>query len=194
MRAAEEHDAYYEAQMNIVERLLSATLKIPTATVILSLHFAADVENGRISAITLSSGSLAEIQRSASIDGAETWRIEVPLEQIDDILKSLLVRDTTGKVQSVTLDGPSPVEETFRRLPFTPQQLGSLPELASSLQGVRVKPTSGQRTIQEAILGAQENVVKADGEQRKENILSVMTADGQINVLRLGPEYGFRRP
>ncbi|WP_052017437.1 hypothetical protein [Nitratireductor aquibiodomus] len=78
------------------------------------------IDSGRIERITLSSGGLAEVRRSARIDGDGTLRIDIPLDQVDDFLKSLVVSDPAGTIDAVTLDGLSPVEETFRRLPSAP--------------------------------------------------------------------------
>lgn len=149
---------------------------------------AQEAPGGRIEAVTLSSGGLAEIHRSASVDGSDTLRIDVPLEQVDDILKSLVVRDPAGAVGAVTLDGLSPVEETFRRLPFTPQAMGSLPDLAASLQGVRARASSGGRTVEGVILGVAAQETGEDDSRRTERILSVMTDTGEVEVLKLGTD------
>ncbi|WP_246249137.1 DUF4139 domain-containing protein [Chelativorans alearense] len=142
----------------------------------------------RIEAITLSSGGLAEVHRSAPVDGSGTLRIDVPLEQVDDILKSLLVRDPAGAIGAVTLDGLSPVEETFRRLPFTPEEMGSLPDLAASLQGVGVRASSGGRTVEGVVLGVGTRQAGEGETSRTERILSVMTDSGGIEVLNLGAD------
>ncbi|WP_246225956.1 DUF4139 domain-containing protein [Chelativorans xinjiangense] len=142
----------------------------------------------RIEAITLSSGGLAEVHRSAPVDGSGTLRIDVPLEQVDDILKSLLVRDPAGAIGAVTLDGLSPVEETFRRLPFTPEEMGSLPDLAASLQGVGVRASSGGRTVEGVVLGVGTRQAGEGETSRTERILSVMTDSGEIEVLNLGAD------
>ncbi|MCT7374309.1 DUF4139 domain-containing protein [Chelativorans salis] len=149
---------------------------------------AAEASASRIEAITLSSGGLAEIHRSAPVDGSDTLRIDVPLEQVDDILKSLVVRDPAGTIGAVTLDGLSPVEETFRRLPFTPEEMGSLPDLAASLQGVHVRASSGGRTVEGVVLGVGTRQAGEGDSFRTERILSVMTDSGDIEVLNLGTD------
>lgn len=140
----------------------------------------------RIEAVTMSSGGVAEIHRSVRVSGATGFDFDVPLEQVDDILKSLIVRDPAGGVASMALDGLSPVDETFRRLPFTPDDLHSLPRLLGSLQGIGVRATSGGRTVEGVVLGVETAPpAKDDGAAERDPILSVMTADGRIAVLRL---------
>lgn len=145
----------------------------------------------RITAITLSSGGLAEIHREARITGTDTLHVAVPLEQVDDILKSLLVHDPDGHVTAVSLDGLSPVEETFRRLPFTPEQLGFLPTLAATLQGVSVRAESGGRSVEGTVLGVGEKRSGPEDMPRTEHQLSVITEDGHIEVLTLGSDTVF---
>ncbi|SOE49006.1 DUF4139 domain-containing protein [Orrella dioscoreae] len=149
---------------------------------------AQDQPEARIHAITLSSGGVAEVQRRVEWSAPGSLRIEVPLAQVDDVLKSLVVRDPKGTVGGMTLDGLSPVDETFGRLPFSQQDMASIAGLAAALQGVPASASSGGRTVQGRILG----VAQADGgtaaEPRVEHILSMMSESGQVQSLRLGPD------
>lgn len=140
----------------------------------------------RIEAVTMSLGGLAEIHRSVRVDGATGFDFDVPLDQVDDILKSLIVRDPAGGVASMSLDGLSPVDETFRRLPFTPDDMHSLPRLLGALQGISVRAGSGGRTVEGVVLGVETApLAEDDGVAERDPILSVMTQDGRIAVLRL---------
>jgi hypothetical protein len=108
---------------------------------------------GRIDRVTLSSGGVAELHRLADVDGKGSIQFDVPLADVDDVLKSLVVRDPGGSVDSVSLDGLAPVEETFKSLPFSADDLGSLPDLLQRLPGTRVRVTSGGRTVEGLVLG-----------------------------------------
>ncbi|MCR4266935.1 DUF4139 domain-containing protein [Nitratireductor sp. ZSWI3] len=165
--------------------MLCATVAVPLAA------GAAEAVESRVEAITLSSGGLAEIRRSARVEGAGALEIDVPLEQVDDILKSLVVRDPSGRVGGLTLDGLSPVEETFRRLPFRPQEMGSLPDLAAALQGVRVRAASGGRTVEGTVLGVGRERTGTGDDIAEVRVLSVMTDAGQVEALRLGTDSVF---
>jgi hypothetical protein len=70
--------------------------------------------NGPVKSVTLSSGGLAEIVRSAEVGNDSEITIDVPLDHIDDVLKSLIVRDGKGRVKTLSLAGPNPLDETFR--------------------------------------------------------------------------------
>lgn len=129
--------------------------------------------NGPVKSVTLSSGGLAEIVRSAEVRQDSEITIEVPLDQIDDVLKSLVVRDKEGRVKNLSLAGPNPLEETFRTLPFKASDLSSMPKLLDAIKGTRVKAGDKQGVV----LGvtASENEKTAKSWQ-----LSLMTDDGEI--------------
>lgn len=139
----------------------------------------------RIEAVTLSSGGLAEIRRSISLDEAAALGFDVPLDQVDDILKSLLVYDPAGGVAAITLDGPSQLEETFRSLPFTPADLRALPRLLDTLQGVPVRISSSGRTVEGMVLGVDTNAPAESEGQEPAPLLSVLTEQGQLVTIRL---------
>lgn len=150
-----------------------------------SLVLAQDGDGYRIEAVTLSSGGLAEIRRSISLDEAAALGFDVPLDQVDDILKSLLVYDPAGGVAAITLDGPSLVKETFRGLPFTPGDLGALPRLLDTLQGVPVRVSSSGRTVEGMVLGVDSAAPAESEEEEPAPLLSILTEQGQLVTIRL---------
>lgn len=148
---------------------------------------AAAAPEGRIQSITLSSGGMAEIHRQTPVAADGVVRIQVPLEQVDDILKSVVVRDPAGQIVGMNLDGLAPVDETFGRLPFSAADLASVAKLAAAMQGVSVRAASRGRTVEGIILGvAPLNEGKAD--EAAVQVLSVMTPTGQIQALTLAAD------
>lgn len=139
-----------------------------------------------VDAVTLSSGGLAEVQRSASLDGDGTLYLEVPLEQVNDVLKSLVVRDPSGRIQGLSLDGLATLEETYRRLPFGPEDLGSVARLADTLQGVKVRVSSGGQRLEGLLLGVAEH--DAAPEENGAPTLSLLDEEGGVATLRLGDD------
>jgi len=109
----------------------------------------------------LSSGGVGYFEYEAAVDGDETLSLEVPLDQIDDILKSLVVYDDRGTAGEVTLPGREPLTQSFVDLPFDRSALASAPALLNALQGseIRVagpKPMAGRlvRVVEETAHGA----------------------------------------
>lgn len=134
--------------------------------------------NGPVKSVTLSSGGLAEVIREADVSADREIAIDVPLDQIDDVLKSLVVRDDKGEVKSLSLAGPNPLEETFRTLPFKPEDLTSMPNLLSAIKGTRIR--AGER--EGVILGVAET-----GSDDKQQVwqLSLMTDGGEIAMVQM---------
>ena len=132
--------------------------------------FAADLSNPPVKSVTLSSGGLAEIKRTAPIDGDGDIRIDVPLEQVNDILKSLVVFDRAGTVKDLSLAGPTPLDETFRNLPFTPDDLSSMPRLLMSLKGSKVR-IEGNSAGEGTVLGVETEKLADGAEATYVNLL-----------------------
>jgi hypothetical protein len=132
--------------------------------------------NGPIKTVTLSSGGLAEIVREAKVGDGNNISIEVPLNQVNDLLKSLVVKDKAGGVKSLTLNGPNPLEETFQNLPFRPDDLTSLPSLLNSIKGTKVKLDGKAEAA--TILGV--TTMKLANEEERP-MLSLLWPDGSLS-------------
>jgi len=167
-------------------------LKQVTAILLLSASFPAialAADNGAIRSITLSSGGLAQVSRSADINSDGMIRIEVPLDQVDDILKSLVVNGSAASVAGMSLAGPQPLQETFKGLPFTPEAISSVPSLLTSMQGARVSVTSGGKTVEGNILGIE---TRKSGDKAAAYLLTVIDRDGAVETLALGEDASVR--
>lgn len=134
---------------------------------------------GPVKSVTLSSGGLAEIVRSATVGQNAEINIDVPLDQVDDILKSIVIRDSKGHVKSLSLAGPTPVDETFKTLPFKPSDLGSLPALLNSIKGSRIQ--AGEQ--QGVVLGVTE--IPGNAQTPLSWQLSFLRDDGAISMVSI---------
>ncbi|MTH94924.1 DUF4139 domain-containing protein [Roseibium sp. RKSG952] len=134
-------------------------------------------ENGDITNITMSSGGLAEIVRKATISEDGIIKMEVPIEQVDDVLKSVVVFDGKGAVEGMSLPGPSPLSETFKKLPFTVDDLQSPAMLLSTLQGAQIEIQKSGSHFSGRVLGVSS---KDNGETGREDVASILTKEGNI--------------
>src|SRR4029077_4965910 len=80
----------------------------------------------------------------ATVDGNATLSIDVPIDQVDDILKSLVVYDDGGTAGEITLPGREPLTQAFVDLPFDRAALDSAPALLNALQGADVRVTGAK--------------------------------------------------
>src|SRR5215469_18196385 len=88
--------------------------------------------------VMLSSGGLGYFEYEASVDGDATLKLTVPLAQVDDVLKSLVVYDDKGGVGGLSLPGREPLTQLFKDLPFDQQSLDSAAQLLAALKGAEV--------------------------------------------------------
>ncbi|MBB6483474.1 DUF4139 domain-containing protein [Rhizobium lusitanum] len=167
-------------------------LKQVTAILLLGASFPAislAADNGAIRSITLSSGGLAQVSRSADVNSDGVIRIEVPLDQVDDILKSLVVNGSVGSVAGMALAGPQPLQETFKGLPFSLEALSSVPSLLTSMQGAKVSVTSDGKTVEGSVLGIEARKVD---EKATAYLLTVIDKNGAVETLLLGEDASVR--
>jgi hypothetical protein len=113
--------------------------------------------------VLLSSGGLGYYEYEADVDGDATVDLTVPLDQVDDVLKSLVVFDDHGGVGGLDLPSREPLAETFRRLPFTEEDLNSSAGLIQALRGAEVE-VGGARGLSGRIVSvAEEERVSPEG-------------------------------
>lgn len=105
----------------------------------------------RLRSVLLSSG-VAQLGWEAELDGstaAATLPLDLPLDQVSDVLKSLRVDDPaggggTGALPQLRLPGRQPLADAFRALPFPPEALASADALFAALVGAEVRvPAAG---------------------------------------------------
>lgn len=145
---------------------------------------ALSADNGPITSITLSSGGLAEIVRKADIDSAGLINMTVPLDQVNDVLKSIVVFDQAGVVEGITLPGPNPLAETFKNLPFSVDDLQSPARLLSALQGTRVRLDKAGSSVEGLVLGVS---ARDQGDKGQAFVVSVLS-DGRITGVELSAD------
>ncbi|MDP2332903.1 MAG: DUF4139 domain-containing protein [Reyranella sp.] len=120
-----------------------------------TLAFAQDLTLKRV---MLSSGGMGYFEYEAIVEGDATLKLTVSLQQVDDVLKSLVVYDDKGGVGGLSLPGREPLAQAFKDLPFDQASLGSPAELLATLKGAQVT-VGGSRAISGRIVSVQEETV-----------------------------------
>ncbi|MBP0580820.1 DUF4139 domain-containing protein [Labrys sp. LIt4] len=110
----------------------------------------------------LGTGGVGYFEYAAEVTGKEMLTLRARLDQVDDILKSVLILDPAG-TGSATLPGKAGADETFASLPFAKSDLDSMPALIAALKGAEIK-LSGPRKLEGRIASVQtETVTSKDG-------------------------------
>ena len=129
--------------------------------------------------IILSTSGLAQFEHRAQVTGNAALEFPVRLEQVDDILKSLVVFDAKGRVGGVTLPGKQPLDQIFKDLPFDRKQLTSSMMLLNAYQGAVVTARgAGVEATGKIIQVTPEAVTLDNNKTVTRHRLSLMTGAG----------------
>ncbi len=101
--------------------------------------------------VMLSSGGVGYFEYRAQVDGDAELSLTVPLDQMDDVLKSIVIYDDRGGLGHIRLPSREPLGQIFRDLPFGPEALESPAALLNALRGAEVHAVGG-RDIQGRLL------------------------------------------
>ena len=122
----------------------------------------------------LGTGGVGYFEYAAQVDGDETLNLRARLDQVDDILKSVLILDPAGP-GSATLPGKAGAEEAFASLPFRQGDLESMPALIAALKGAEIGIT-GPRAVEGRIVSVQpETTTDKDGQQTTRTRVTVLS-------------------
>lgn len=95
--------------------------------------------------VLLSTGGVGYFEHEAVVEGDAELSLEVRLDQVDDVLKSIVVYDGTGRVGTVSLPGREPLRQAFRDMPFDRSALNDPAALMRALQGAHVEALGARK-------------------------------------------------
>lgn len=130
--------------------------------------------------VLLSTGGVGYFEYEATVTGDADLSLEVRRDQVDDVLKSIVVYDDKGGVGTIGLPGAEPLDTAFRELPFSPGDLTSPAALLSAMQGAEVT-AGGSRQLTGRLMSVTEETVRLpgnDGATATRHRVTLMTADG----------------
>jgi hypothetical protein len=127
--------------------------------------------------VVLFEAGLAELTRETG--EAREVVLRVPLRDVNDVLKSLLVRGAGITGASLSLSGETPVEDAFASLPFPPAAATDFVALLRSVPGLRVRVT--EPGFPQGREGVVMGVIEDCAEERGcETVVTVLGEDGTI--------------
>ncbi|WP_026782798.1 DUF4139 domain-containing protein [Pleomorphomonas koreensis] len=143
----------------------------------------------KVGSVLLSSGGLAEIVREVDLkEGEHSFALEIPADQADDVLKSLVVGDPAGAIASVTIDGANAAAEAFKRLPLKRDDLASTATIAAAMTGHAATIDDGAgHTASGVILGVAQVPRATEGQPIELPAVTLQRGDGSFAEVLLGP-------
>jgi hypothetical protein len=129
--------------------------------------------------VMLSTGGVGYLEYEAEVTGDAELTLDVPLNQVDDVLKSIIVYDSKGGVGSARLAGRDPLNQLFSDLPFGREALNSPAALLNALQGAEIRVGSSRPIAGKLLRVVPEQVQLGDrGATTTRNRVSVLTDAG----------------
>jgi len=137
----------------------------------------ADASDLTLKRVMLSSGGVGYFEYSADVDGDVSLGLDVPLGQIDDILKSLVVFDASGSIAGVELPGRDSSVQAFGDAPFGPEALESPAAYLNALRGTEIT-VQGPRPMTGRIVRAEPATETIENASMQRIRVTLLGADG----------------
>ena len=162
---------------------------------LMSLALPATAADLVLKRVVLSTGGVGYFESEAQVDGNATLSLDVPLDQVDDVLKSLAVYDAAGSAGEITLPGREPLNQSFADLPFDRAALNSAVDLLNALQGAEIRVGAPKAVSGRLVHVDQEVVTTPGGGGEPRSRVSLMTDQGlQQFVLQDAEAIAFADP
>ena len=128
--------------------------------------------------VMLSTGGVGYFEYQTEVRGDAQIALPVRMDQVDDVLKSVVVFDDHGGTGFVQLPSRAPLSDIFRGLPFGPSALNSNAALIQALKGAEVT-IAGPSDMDGRIVSIVEETAKDDkGAEITRHRVGVMSSEG----------------
>ncbi|MEM6313368.1 MAG: hypothetical protein AAF743_04745 [Planctomycetota bacterium] len=172
---------------------MSLALSLAAAAVFAAPTFAQEAEIAEaaaadtavpVRAVTLFSSGVGMFRHAGSVDGAAETTLRFRSEQINDILKSLVLQDLDGGViRTVTYPSRDPLSKTLASFQVDLSGGPDMSALLEQLRGAEVVLLVNDRTAEGTILGVETKEKPVEGGQSVTvDVLNLFTGTGLIAV------------
>jgi hypothetical protein len=157
----------------------------------LSLLWGADLP---VREVILYKHGVAYFERGGEVKAGEAARLDFKASEMNDVLKSLTVTDSSGnKISGIRYDASEPLRKRLEDFPFGINQESPLSALLDQIKGARVELKYGPETITGTIMSAR--LDKSNTEKAPDRELLVLLTDsGDIRTVDLGAASSIRLP
>lgn len=131
-------------------------------------------------------------ERGGEIPAGQSARLDFKANEMNDVLKSLMISDQTGNsVAGVRYDSSLPLSSKLAEFPFKLGDRSPLTDFLDQLKGAKVELKMGQTTTSGQIVGARV-VQSREKPQTTSETITVLTAGGEIMTYDLGAATSIR--
>lgn len=131
-------------------------------------------------------------ERGGEIPAGQSARLDFKANEMNDVLKSLMINDQTGNsVAGVRYDSSLPLAAKLAEFPFKLGDRSPLTDFLDQLKGAKIELKVGQATTGGQIVGARV-VQSREKPQTTSETINVLTASGDIMTYDLGAATSIR--
>ncbi len=141
--------------------------------------------------VALFSSGVAYFERAAEINGDRAVELRFRTDQINDIIKSLVLRDLDGgTINAVSYASKDPIEKTLKSFGV---DITGKPTLAGLLDQLRGEPVdiAGPRKLSGIILGVEKQKVVSGDQSAEFDVVNLLAPDG-VQQMRVGELTGIK--
>ena len=139
-----------------------------------------------VKVVVLFSSGVGYFEHTGPIHGVSSAELRFKTNQINDILKSLVIEDSNGgKVTAVTYPSQDPIAKTLRSFQIDITSNPSLGDLLNQLRGAKVKVTLGVESAEGTILGLEKKLKPAGDKATVETWVLNLISGGTIRAVAL---------
>jgi hypothetical protein len=132
-------------------------------------------------------------ERTGTLGPGESARLDFNASDMNDVLKSLTVRDNSGaKISGLRYDSMDPLSHKLAEFPFQIEGGQSLAAMFDQLKGSRVEVKLGSDTVAGVIVTGR--VVAGTDKQNEREFLTLMLDSGEMRTVDLSAASGIRFP
>jgi hypothetical protein len=143
-----------------------------------------------ISQVVLFSSGVGYFQREGQVEGTQRIDLSFPVQDINDLLKSLTLRDLDGgHIATVSYDSNSPIEKTLKTYALNLHNNPSFGQLLNQARGEKVEVVLQQQaasqpgTLSGSLVGVEKQKIAVGKDQTVEvELLNLWCADGLRSV------------
>ncbi len=122
-------------------------------------------------------------ERVGELGPGESARLAFKASEMNDVLKSLTLTTTGGKVVALRYDASEPLRKRLAKFPLHLEDHQPLSSLLDQLKGEQVELNLGTKAVTGTILGARLQAATADQAEREQ--VTLLTSSGDIVTLDL---------
>jgi hypothetical protein len=164
-------------------------LSIPVSLIVsVAIGLPADLP---IKQVVLYKHGVGFFERAGTLGAGESARLDFNAAEMNDVLKSLTIGSSGGKVTGLRYDSQDPLSRKLEEFPF---QIGGggMPGMLDQLKGARVELKLGTETVVGTIVSAR--TFAATDKQVERDQLNLMLDSGEFRTVDLGAAAGLRFP